>query len=70
VERKNVLKEQDDYFVYVVKDGKAEKRKVILGNQQGLEIEIREGLNPGDELVVEGQLLLENGSKVKSVGNK
>ena len=70
VERKNVLKEQDDYFVYVVKDGKAEKRNVILGNQQGLEVEIREGLNPGDELVVEGQLLLENGSKIKSVSNK
>jgi len=70
VERKDLLKEQEDYFVYVVKEGKAEKRKVSLGSRQDLEVEIREGLNPGEELVVEGQLLLENGSKVKTVSNK
>lgn len=67
VERKNLLKEQDEYFVYIVKDGKAEKRKVVPGKQQVLDVEILEGLNPGDELVVEGQMLLENGSKVKVV---
>ncbi|MCX6584095.1 MAG: efflux RND transporter periplasmic adaptor subunit [Candidatus Aminicenantes bacterium] len=70
VERKDLLKEQDEYFVYVVNVGKAEKRKVSLGSQQGLDVEIRDGLNPGDELVVEGQLLLDNGSKVKTVSGK
>ncbi|MDQ1354845.1 MAG: rane fusion protein multidrug efflux system [Acidobacteriota bacterium] len=70
VERKDVIKEQEEYFVYVVKDGKAEKRKVTLGSQQGMVVEIREGLNPGDQLVVEGQLLLDNGSKVKTVSGK
>lgn len=67
VELKNILKEQDEYFVYLVKDGKAEKRKVVPGKQQVLDVEILEGLNLGDELVVEGQMLLENGSKVKVV---
>lgn len=67
VELKNILKVQDEYFVYIVKDGKAEKRKVIPGKQQVLDVEILQGLNPGDELVVEGQMLLENGSKVKVV---
>jgi membrane fusion protein (multidrug efflux system) len=67
VKRKNILKEQEEYFVYIVKDGKAEKIKVVPGKQQGLDVEILEGLNPGEELVVEGQLLLENGSKVKVV---
>jgi membrane fusion protein (multidrug efflux system) len=67
VERKNILNEQGTYFVYVVKNGKAEKRQVTLGNQQGLDVEIGSGLNPGDEMVVEGQMLLENGSKVKVV---
>jgi RND family efflux transporter MFP subunit len=70
VERKDVLKEQEDYFVYVVKQGKAEKRKVSPGSQQGLQVEIREGLNPGEELVVAGQMLLENGSKVNIVSHK
>lgn len=66
-ERKNILKEQDEYFVYVVKDGMAEKRKVIPGKQQMLDVEILEGLNPGEKLVVEGQMLLKHGSKVKVV---
>jgi membrane fusion protein (multidrug efflux system) len=67
VERKNILKERGKYFVYLVKDGTAEKREVTVGKQQVLDVEIPEGLNPGDELVVEGQMLLENGSKVKVV---
>ena len=67
VKRKNILKEQEEYFVYIVKDGKAEKIKVVPGKQQVLDVEILEGLNPGDQLVVEGQMLLENGSKVRVV---
>jgi RND family efflux transporter MFP subunit len=67
VERKNILKEQEEYFVYIVKNEKAEKIKVLPGKQQGLDVEILEGLNPGDQLVVEGQMLLENGSKVRVV---
>jgi membrane fusion protein, multidrug efflux system len=69
VERKNILKDQDKYFVYVVNKDRAEVRNVTLGKQQVLDVEITEGLNPGDELVVEGQMLLENGKKVKIVTN-
>jgi len=67
VERKDLLKQEDKYFVFVVKDNKAEKRNVTVGKQQVLDIEILEGLNPGDEMVVEGQMLLENGSKVRII---
>lgn len=70
VERKNLLEEKGEYFVYVVTDGKAEKRTVSPGKQQGLDVEILDGLNPGDQLVVEGQMLLENGNKVKIVDSK
>lgn len=70
VERKNLLEEKGLYFVYVITNGKAEKRPVTPGKQQGLDVEISDGLNPGDELVVEGQMLLENGNKVKIVESK
>ena len=53
--------------MYVVNSKKAKKRPVKLGKQEGLEIEILEGLNQGDELIVEGQLLLEQDSKVKII---
>jgi membrane fusion protein (multidrug efflux system) len=69
-EIKNTLKEKGKHVVYVIKNGKAEKRVVVLGKQQGLDVEISDGLNPGDELVVEGQMLLEDGSKVKIVNSK
>lgn len=67
VELKNIIREEDKSFVYIVKDGQAEKRRVIPGKKQVLDVEILDGLNPGDELVVEGQMLLKNGSKVRVV---
>ena len=69
-ELKNVLKEKGEHVVYVVKNGKAGKRVVTLGKQQGLDVEISSGLKPGDELVVEGQMLLDDGGKVKIVNSK
>ncbi len=70
VERKNIMLEKGEYFVYVVTNGKAGKRTVTMGKQQGPGVEITGGLNPGDQLVVEGQMLLENGSKVKIAASK
>jgi membrane fusion protein, multidrug efflux system len=67
VERKDIFKAADHFFVYVVENSKAKKQNVILGRQQGLDVEVTAGLQPGDQLVVEGQLLLEDGSKVNVV---
>jgi RND family efflux transporter MFP subunit len=67
VERKDIFKESDKHFVYVVNNGIAKKRDVIPGRQQGLDVEIIEGLSFGEELIVEGQMLLEEGGKIKIV---
>jgi RND family efflux transporter MFP subunit len=67
VERKNILKDGDNYYVFIHKDGVAQKREVLPGRQYGLEVEILEGLKPGEELITEGQLLLDNSSKVKII---
>jgi len=67
VERKNILNDQEGSFVFVVNSGNAKKRPIKLGKQEGIEIEILEGLKQGDELIVEGQLLLEQDSKVKII---
>lgn len=66
-ERKDVLQDKDTYYVYVLSGNRAEKRNVKLGRRQALDVEILEGLNPGDELVVEGQILLDQGSKIKVI---
>jgi membrane fusion protein (multidrug efflux system) len=67
VQRQDLLQEGDAFFVYVLIQNAAEKRPVKLGRHQDLDVEILEGLKAGDELIVEGQLLLEPGAKVKVI---
>ena len=67
VQANDLVRENDNYFVYVVNDGIAEKRSVKTGKRYELNVEITEGLNPGDTVVVEGQMLLSPQAKVKII---
>jgi multidrug efflux pump subunit AcrA (membrane-fusion protein) len=61
-----IVFEGDIPFVWVVEDDKAYKRKVTLGERDGYGIEIREGLDVGDLLVVAGYTKLYEGNSVNS----
>ena len=50
---------------YVVEDDRAVLRRLRLGSDQGLMVVVRDGLEPGDRLVVRGQRDLREGSRVK-----
>jgi multidrug efflux system membrane fusion protein len=53
-------------FVYVVKqDSTAELRPVKIGQQQGDLVVIKEGVNPGEQVVTNGQLGVTPGGKVR-----
>jgi len=67
VSRRYIVFDGDDKYVFVEKDGKAYKQAVKTGIESSIDIEITEGLNPGDHLITEGIFLLRNGSKVKIV---
>ncbi len=67
VERKNILQDQNGAYVFIADQNQAKRRPVKSGREQGLDIEILEGLNPGDELIVAGQLLLKPGSKINVI---
>ncbi len=67
VKRQNILEEEGSFFVYILSNSTAERRDVKLGRRQVLDVEILDGLNPGDELIVEGLMLLEPGAKVKVI---
>jgi multidrug efflux system membrane fusion protein len=55
-------------FVYVVKEGStAELRLVKTGQQQGDLVVIEEGVKPGEKVVVNGQLGVTPGGKVREV---
>jgi multidrug efflux system membrane fusion protein len=54
-------------FVYVVKkDDTVEMRPITLGQRQGELVVIDKGLNPGERVVVTGQMMLAPGAKVKA----
>jgi membrane fusion protein, multidrug efflux system len=55
---------QTGTFVFVVKDGAAEVQPVKIDRQVGNESVIASGLNGGETVVTEGQLLLSNGTRV------
>ena len=55
------------HFVWVVdKDGKAEARPVVVGNWNGDEWFVFEGLSTGERVVVDGALMLSPGMTERS----
>lgn len=68
-----LVKRNGALYVYVIHKDKepsqlyVEQRKVTEGIQIEDKVEITEGLNPGEEIVISGQSLLEDNSKVKII---
>lgn len=58
------LVDRDRSIVYVETAGKAEERRLKLGGRQGIMVEVLEGLNAGDHLIVTGYQKVINGSPV------
>jgi len=51
--------------VFVVQDGKATRREVTTGLEQGSLVQIVEGVQAGEQVVVSGNLNLKHGAKVR-----
>jgi len=65
-----VSKENDETFVFVVKNGKAAKRNIVIGINDGIRAEILSGLKVDDEYVVAGYHNLRPGMSVILAGTK
>ncbi len=63
----SVIQRNKEQYVFIEKEGVAEKRSVSLGVMEKWMVEITEGLQPGDRLIVEGQRDVENTQKVQVV---
>ncbi|HOY23615.1 MAG TPA: hypothetical protein PK002_10705, partial [Cellvibrio sp.] len=59
-----VRSENENKFVYVVKDGVVQERKVKLNASYGSDVYISEGLSAGEDFVVEISPQLKNGVKI------
>lgn len=58
-----------DQFVFRVVEGKAAMTKVKLGIRRDAEVEIVEGLKPGDTVITAGQIKLRDGVPVRAQGS-
>jgi RND family efflux transporter MFP subunit len=52
-------------FVFLVRDGKVERRAVSLGTDRGTDVAVLAGVSPGDSLVTKGPASLRDGDKVE-----
>lgn len=65
VPRVALLEDQDEPAVFVLRDGRAVRTAVQPGHAGGDRIEIRAGLEEGDEVVTTGKLTLRDGALVE-----
>jgi membrane fusion protein (multidrug efflux system) len=56
------------YIVFVVEDGIARRREVLIGLREPGRVEILEGVEPGEIVVTNGQMRVNDGSPVRGVG--
>ena len=64
-----VITQGDDRFVYIEKDGQAEKRLIKLGVLIGWQVLVKEGLHPEERVIVVGHRFLDDGQAVKVIKN-
>lgn len=68
VKSEAIVTKNGKLLVYVAENGAAVEKEVSVGLDNGTWVEITKGLNAGEQVVIKGQTLVEQGSKVKIVG--
>ncbi|HEX2954677.1 MAG TPA: efflux RND transporter periplasmic adaptor subunit, partial [Bacillota bacterium] len=69
VRRTDLVDEDGKRFVYVAVNGKAVKRQVLTGKEQGALIEVKSGLKPGEFIITEGNTIVTDQTKVKIINS-
>jgi membrane fusion protein (multidrug efflux system) len=60
-----LVPEGGEMFVFVVKDGVVEKRRIRIGERRVGDVQVVDGLAPGDLVVTEGTQKLRDGAAIK-----
>ncbi len=64
IPQKALIEEDEETAVYVVTGDTVERRVIRTGIKAGVQVEVLEGLNETDQVVIEGHSALRDGSKV------
>ncbi len=70
VSEQALVPEEGRQFVYVVVDGRAQKREIIIGRRSPGKVEVVSGLAPGELVVVEGTQKVRDGGAVRDVSRE
>lgn len=60
---------RNEYFVYVVADGRAQQRRVLIGRRRPRLVEVTEGLVAGEQVITEGLVKVREGAAVETRAN-
>lgn len=63
-----VILRNEKTLVYIVKDGKAVEKEIEIGLDTGTEVEVVQGLEENDKVIIKGFDYVKNGDEVKVVG--
>lgn len=66
----SLVTEKKKASVFVVREGIARKVPIQVGFDDGIEFEVRQGIGPGDEVIVNGKNLVADGERVRSTKAK
>ncbi|KJF25598.1 hemolysin D [Clostridium aceticum] len=70
INRRAVLDKEGDSIVFIVEGDHAVEKQVSLGMSTASEVEVVEGLQEGDQVIVKGQQYVADGERVKIVGGE
>ncbi|HSC07108.1 MAG TPA: efflux RND transporter periplasmic adaptor subunit [Steroidobacteraceae bacterium] len=65
-----LVPEEGRQYVYVVADGRAQKREITIGRRAPGKVEVVTGLKPGETVVVEGTQKVRDGGPVRDVSRE
>jgi membrane fusion protein (multidrug efflux system) len=65
-----LVPEEGRQYVYVVADGRAQKREITIGRRAPGKVEVVMGLKPGETVVVEGTQKVRDGGPVRDVSRE
>lgn len=70
IPRTAIVESLKDPYVYMLSNGKAERRNIKVGREANGFVEVLEGIKPGEQVITTGQINLEDGTPVEPVAKK
>jgi membrane fusion protein (multidrug efflux system) len=67
VPRRAIVEDEGETYLFVAEGEKATRKKVTLGYEWEGDVEVREGVSPGQKIVVAGQGSLKEGDKIRVI---